>query len=497
MELNSIIIIVACLITIVVVFLSNRKKNALPSSVNDEVVRLQALLESTIKNKEELKKHYEQMLVDERERAINDKESALREKEMLFEKIRKEDELRHKNEFDTFKENFDRTMAELHKNVKGATEDLLQERQKELSESNNKNLGDILNPLKESIEKMKSTMQENSEKQTSFSEIIKEQASLMIKKSEDAKRSAEKLTEAFMHKSKVQGDWGEKVLEDLLNNQKMIKGRDYDTQYTLRDSDNNVLKNKDNDVMRPDLVLHLDKDRDVIIDSKVSLTAYFEYVNADNDGDNDMKEIYMKKHIDSIQSHVDELAAKEYYKYHAQSMIDFVIMFVPHTESLRVVLDKDPLLWYKAMEKRVFIADGLTLYAALQIIKRTWSQIDQEKNFNKLIEYAEELRDRVGEFLTSYNDIGKALDQANKAYHTGKIKLDPSGKSISTTIGKIMNAFSLANMKGKKGKNTTKITPAIPNNYLPLDEDAKSLMQDNESINQDSQSNDTFLLGDL
>lgn len=476
MELNSIIIIIAALAIILVVLLVNHKRKALPSVDHNELVKLQTLLDEANKNKAELKTHYELMLQDERDRARSDKEEALRAKDAQFERVRAEDDARHKRELDLLKEHFEKTMAEMQTHVKAATEDILQERQREFSETNTKDMGNIVKPLTDIIAQMRETMQQTSKEQNSLTAVLKEKADLMVRQSEAAKKSAEELTEAFKNKSKVQGDWGEEVLERMLVDQGLQRGRDYEVQYVLRDNDNHVLHSDNDDLMRPDLVLHLDNDRDVIIDAKVSMTAYLEYVNADRNNDKEAKEYYLKKHIESIKSHIDELAAKEYYKYHAKSMIDFVIMFVPNMDSLRLAMAEQPTLWYEAMGKRVFIADGQMLYASLQIIKRTWVQIDQEEKFVKLMEYAEELRDRVGDFLGEYKAIGDALQRANQAFLKGDAKLAPSGKSISTTIDKIMKTFSLPNRKGKRTKSSAKTVPAIPDKYipLPLDTDAET-----------------------
>ena len=188
--------------------------------------------------------------------------------------------------------------------------------------------------------------------------------------------------------------------------------------------------------MRPDVILHLDQKRDVIIDSKVSLTAFMDYVNAEDEGD---RQKYLKAHVDSIQKHVKELAGKDYSSYVKPPKVrmDYVIMFVPNTGALWAAVGAQPDLWRNAMEKNVYIADEQTLFAALRIINMTWTQIAQAQNHEKVYELANEMMDRVGQFMDRYKAIGKALENAGKAYEAGEKKLEPSGQSIIQTCAKL------------------------------------------------------------
>ena len=189
-------------------------------------------------------------------------------------------------------------------------------------------------------------------------------------------------------------------------------------------------------MLRPDVILHLDESRDVIIDSKVSLSAFVDYVNAETEED---RQRYLKEHIASLNQHVKELSQKDYSSYVQPPKIrmDYVIMFVPHTDALWTALNIQPDLWRKAMEKNVFIADEQTLFAALRIINMTWTQIAQVRNHEKVFELANEMIDRVGQFMKKYEDIGSALEKAQKAYEEGGRKLQPGGQSIITTCGKL------------------------------------------------------------
>ncbi len=188
--------------------------------------------------------------------------------------------------------------------------------------------------------------------------------------------------------------------------------------------------------MRPDVILHLDQRREVIIDSKVSLTAFMDYANATTDEE---RSRFLKAHIDSLKSHVRELSAKDYSAYikPPKARMDYVIMFVPHSAALWTALNAQPDLWRTAMAQNVFIADEQTLFAALRIINLTWTQIAQAQNHEKVYALANEMLERVGQFMKRYQDIGTALAKAAKAYEEGERKLSPQGQSILTTCAKL------------------------------------------------------------
>ena len=345
-------------------------------------------------------------------------------------------EKRHQQAIKAQQELFDETMAKVTAQMKSATDDMLKQRQKEFAESSNSNLGQIVNPLRETIEKMKQTMNESTLKQTEMSTEMKINLENMMKHSDAAKQSADELARVFKHKSKVQGDWGERVLDELLESQGLTQGIHYEIQATIRDAAGNVVRTDTGGNMRPDVIMHIDNNREIIIDSKVSLTAFWDYINAEKDDD---RQKYLKAHIDSIQKHVKELAKKDYSSYIKSPKVkmDYVIMFVPHTGALWTALNAQPDLWRKAMEMNVFIADEQTLFAALKMINLTWTNIAQAENHEKVYELANEILDRVGKFMKSYESIGKAIENAQKAYEEGEKKLTPGGHSIINSCAKL------------------------------------------------------------
>ena len=374
---------------------------------------------------EATKKEASDLLAKTKAEAEAQQQKALAEKDAAWNDIMKGQEQR-----------FNETMARMSEQMKNATADMLKDRQKEFADSSNQQLGQIVNPLRETIDKMKQTMADTTLKQTEMSSVLKDNIERSMQQAMAAKKSAEELANALKHGSKVQGDWGEAVLDELLTSQGLVRGIHYDTQAVIRDAQGNTVHTDDGATLRPDVILHLDQRREVIIDSKVSLTAFLDYANDDNEAD---RQRFLKTHIDSLQKHVKELSTKDYSAYVQPPKVrmDYVIMFVPHTGALWTALNAQPDLWRKAMEQNVFIADEQTLFAALRIISLTWTQIRQAENHEQVYRLANEMLDRVGQFMKKYTAIGKALKTATTAYDDAERKLQPSGQSILQTCAKL------------------------------------------------------------
>lgn len=387
--------------------------------------QLEAVKKEASEQLEATKKEASDLLAKTKAEAEAQQQKALAEKDAAWNDIMKGQEQR-----------FNEAMARMSEQMKNATADMLKDRQKEFADSSNQQLGQIVNPLRETIDKMKQTMADTTLKQTEMSSVLKDNIERSMQQAMAAKKSAEELANALKHGSKVQGDWGEAVLDELLTSQGLVRGIHYDTQAVIRDAQGNTVHTDDGATLRPDVILHLDQRREVIIDSKVSLTAFLDYANADNEAD---RQRFLKTHIDSLQKHVKELSTKDYSAYVQPPKVrmDYVIMFVPNTGALWTALNAQPDLWRKAMEQNVFIADEQTLFAALRIISLTWTQIRQAENHEQVYRLANEMLDRVGQFMKKYAAIGKALKTATTAYDDAERKLQPSGQSILQTCAKL------------------------------------------------------------
>ena len=404
--------------------------------LENEKANAEAQIAQLMQQLEELKaEHNERMQL-----AKTDFEKRIAEAKADAEKQTREmlaaQERNHEQALRAQQERFDEVVQKVSAQLKSATDDMLKQRQKEFAESSNTNLGQIVTPLRETIEQMKRTMTDNTLKHTELSAAMKENIENMMKHSEAAKQSADELARVFKHKSKVQGCWGERVLEELLDSQGLQCGIHYERECVIRDAAGNVVKTDTGGNLRPDVILHLDNSREVIIDSKVSLTAFMDYVNAETD---DQRQEFLKLHIDSIQKHLKELSKKDYSSYiqAPKLKMDYVIMFVPHTGALWTALNAQPDLWRKAMEMNVFIADEQTLFAALRMINLTWTQIKQAENHKEVYRLANEMVKRVGMFLKNYEAVGKALKNARDAYEDGEKKLQDKGQSIVVTCNQL------------------------------------------------------------
>ena len=343
----------------------------------------------------------------------------------------------HKEAMAALQARFDETVSKVTAQMKAETNEMLKARQKEFSETSNVSLGQIVNPLKENIAELKKAMEEGNKEQAERNGEMRERIKSLMEHSDAARKSADELAAAFKHGSKVQGDWGETILEELLNTHGLTKGVHYDTQAVIKDKNGNVVRSDEGSMMKPDVILHLDERREVIIDSKVSLTAYVDYVNAENDAD---RQTYLKAHIDSIKKHIKELAVKDYASYVQSPKITagYVIMFVPNIGALWTALKAEPDLWRKAAEQNVYITDEQSLYGALKIVSLTWTQVAQTQNHEQVYKLANEMIDRVGLFMEKYDAIGKALEKATTEYNDGRKKLQPQGQSIINTSNKLI-----------------------------------------------------------
>ena len=396
---------------------------------NGKVAAQVSVLASQLKTEEEKAAS----LIQEKERNF---QRTLDEKERSFQNALDEKERVHRDALQAQQRQFEETMEKVSAQMKVATDEMLKQRQKEFADASNQNLGQIVNPLRETIDQMKQVMAENTEKQTKMGGEMKANIENMMRQSEAAMKSADELNRTFRLGNRVQGDWGETILDELLESQGLKRGIHYDTQPYIRDAAGNIIHTESGSTMRPDVILHLDQRREVIIDSKVSLTAFMDYANATTEEE---RKRLLKAHIDSLKSHVRELSTKDYSAYikPPKARMDYVIMFVPHSAALWTALNAQPDLWRNAMSQNVFIADEQTLFAALRIINLTWTQIAQAQNHEKVYALANEMLERVGQFMKKYDAIGQALKRATQAYEEGGNKLAPSGQSILTTCAKL------------------------------------------------------------
>lgn len=361
----------------------------------------------------------------------------LQAKETEHKAVMAAQEKRHDEAVKSMKQTFAETIDHLKANLKATTEDMLKMRQAEFTDINKQNMQSIVDPLNETIAKMKQAMDGYSKEQNEFSGSMKTSIQAIIQQTETARQSAIELTTALKHDTKMQGDYGEAILDEILSKQGFTEGIHYELQYVMKDEAGRELKGDDGKGLRPDVLFHIDTVRDVIIDSKVNLTDFINFANAETA---DERKIYLERHVKSIESQVKLLSQKNYFKYHKKTnaRMDYVIMFVPISAAWWEALRYKPSLWREAMDSNVYIADEQTLFAALRIIKLTWTQIAQVKSQKEIFDLVNQMIDRVGQFMKSYKAIGEAIGKAQDAYDKGYEKLTPGGQSILTTTTNLL-----------------------------------------------------------
>ena len=299
-----------------------------------------------------------------------------------------------------------------------------------LKESNTETMTGITQPLKDAITNMQKAISENQKESAAHSASFREQMLQMMQQTQQLGERAESLTNVLRRDNKVSGNMGEIILGDLLASQGLTEGTHYEVQARLRDEMGRPLKHDETGKeMQPDVILHYPQGQDAIIDSKVSLVAYEKYVNAETPEE---KERYLQEHIKSVRSHVNELARKDYSKYikNGRETVDFVIMFVPFESSLQLALANDPTLWREAFEKKVFVTGEQNLLGILHMIHIAWVQNQQAENQEKVFGLAEQLLDRLGDFVQRYNDLGAKIEAVQKAYDNTNNKLITGRQSV-------------------------------------------------------------------
>ena len=395
----------------------------------------------------------------EADSTINDLSTKLKLGEASLESLRTTtgEQLKSKDELIALMaKNYDKNLEEIRASHKEAlkqqaeslkaeltakTEELLKQRQQELDKRAEENFKNITESLGKDINAMKTAFEDNKKTQSETSATLKENFEKAVKQLEDQTKSigdkADHLAEALRGKKKIQGNWGETILLNLLTDEGMVEGRDFDKEATLRDELGFVIKNEDTaKAMRPDFILHFADNQDIAVDSKVSLAAYSDYLEANTE---DAKTDARRRNVEAIRNQVKILSGKDYSNYlrPGHKMTDFVIMFVPSNSALQLAYEDDPKIWRDAYEKKVLVTSEETLLTFVRMIVLGWRNVEQVRNQQKIIDAASRMIDRVADFSKFYATIGKKLEDAQKAYNDGKAKLGDSGQSILVSANQI------------------------------------------------------------
>ena len=357
---------------------------------------------------------------------------------MMKEQEIKNEQLRNKQ--------FETQINALKSELQNTTEKLLQQREESLAKTNNAQIDALLNPLKNEIEGMRKSMTDSiktsSENKASLEKAIEE----LMRRTQDIGNDANNLAKALKNETKTQGNWGELILENILEKSGLTEGEHYEKQVTLKDSKGKaVVHDETGNRLIPDVVVHYPDNKDVVIDSKVSLTAFVDYCNATGEVE---KSFAIKRHLQSMRSHFKELQKKSYSSYikAPRVSLDYVIMFVPNESAMQLALYEDASLWREAFENGVFITSEQNLLALLRMIQLAWSQVKQARNQQEIFDEVNKLLDRIGAFLNMYDKLGDAIESLQVDFGEARKKLYDGKQSV------VKAAEKLVAMGGKSEK---------------------------------------------
>lgn len=347
------------------------------------------------------------------------------------------------------REQVDSQLKLIKEQMQTTSEEVLKRRQDELGERNKEQVSKIIDPLQQSLKDMqeafnKSKLQQN-EALTRLDETIK----INMQKSAALGETADRLTRALTGEVKVQGNFGELKLKQLLEDLELKEGEQFDTQETLRDKAGRSARGDDGKGLVPDFILHFPNNRHVVVDSKMSLTDYERYMNA-ADGTPEKSE-YLKAHIASVRAQVRRLARKEYTKFlpDGYNKLNFAIMYVPIEGALNLALLNDDTLWRESYDEGVMILGPQTMYMNLRVLEMMWTQVRQLKNQQVMIDAANQVIDRVQDFGVRFMDVETSMNDTIKKMTKLKITTADSGLSIITAARKLLKAGAKENQRKK------------------------------------------------
>ncbi len=440
-----IILILAILLCASILFYWRANRNN--SLIREQVARFQERLQLSETERQRL---YDELNLIKRERdsaitANATVEEKLRHSEIETSRLQKLiDDLKesHNEELKKNEEYQKQLLQQSEANFRLMANDIMERHTATMRQQNEQRLGEILTPLKENIDKFRHDVSEcySAEARERFS--LQEKIKELIETNNNIGREAKELTTALRGNSKKQGDWGELVLESILENSGLRRGEEFTVQQQSDDL-GHALRDEDGRGLRPDVVVHYPGGRAMVIDSKVSLTAFVDFVNCEDAG---LQEQHGKRHLQSVIKHINELSAKNYQNYVGTEKLDFVMMFIPNEAAYSAAMTLDPTLWQKAYDKRVLIASPTQLVGSLRLIKQLWSHDRQTRNAIEIAEKSGQMYDKFVGFLTDMEKIEKSLASTQSAY-------DNAMKKLYTGTG---NLISRAEKLRELGIKTTK-----------------------------------------
>lgn len=340
-------------------------------------------------------------------------------------------------------------MELIREQMQTTSEKVLKRRQDELGEENLEQVSKIIDPLQRSLKDMQEALAKSKEQQAEALTRLDETIKINMQRSEAIGETADRLTRALTGEVKVQGNFGELKLKQLLEDLELREGEQFDTQETLKDKGGKAAKGDDGRGMIPDFILHFPNNRHVVVDSKMSLTDYERYMNAE-DGTPE-KSQFLKAHIDSVRAQVRRLARKEYTRYlpEGYNRLNFAIMYVPIEGALNLALVNDATLWREAYDEGVMILGPQTMYMNLRVLEMMWTQVRQLTNQQAMMDAANTVIERVQDFGQRFADVEASMNDTLKKMTRLRITTADNGPSIITAARNLLKAGARENKKKK------------------------------------------------
>ncbi len=426
-----------------IIFVSKRRKNI---ADKEQIILTLSTQNAKLVSDNE---HLEKSILEGKEALSEAEERSLRglaeQEEKFRSQMKEQDEksrqsLREQNE--SAEKQLKTQMDALKLAFAEAAEKMFDEKTKGLSEANNKDIKAILDPLKEKMEEFKKEVQESKEKSLKNAVSIEEQIKSMMEKTTSLGKEADNLASALKGNNKIQGNWGETHLENLLQDGGFIEGVDYYKQETIRDEANQAVRSDDTGRrMVPDYIVTFPDKKVVIIDSKVSLSAYMDY--CDKDASAEALEDAKKRHIESVKTHIAELSRKDYaagIRKTDKNSLKYVIMYIPNDNAFQLFFQDNKQLWNEAFDKNVIITGDFYIITMLAIIRYIWDEHERQRNTEAIANTASELLDRVNSFISTFTGIGKSIDKMKETFDNANNKLfgrGPGSKSVAITSEKL------------------------------------------------------------
>ena len=327
---------------------------------------------------------------------------------------------------DTQKEEIVKIQEEAKLQFENLANKILEEKTLKFTEQNQQNLKNILNPLQEKITDFEKKVENTHKESIDYHAALRQQILGLKEMNLQMSKETLNLTKALKGDSKIQGNWGELVLERVLEKSGLEKGREYEIQKSFTTEEGNRVQ--------PDVIINLPDGKKMIVDSKVSLTAYEKYINEEDD---EQKSSFLKEHVNSLKKHVEQLGSKNYQHLYQMESPDFVLLFIPIEPAFAIALNEDTQLYNKAFEKNIVIVTPSTLLATLRTIDSMWTNQKQQENAYEIARQAGALYDKFDGFVTDLVKIGKKMDEAKTEYEGAMNKLVDGKGNLITSVQKL------------------------------------------------------------